>query len=129
MKNISNLGSRIIYELSKCNGLTNAELVRTIHNKNILPQNVNYYLKALVKSNILKKEGKKYILIKKTFLINGSAVVEFQNKLLILECPYFGNKCKRCNGNKQLNEKCLFIDKLPKSLKNLFENVISPTSN
>ena len=126
---MNNLGSRIVYELSKCESLSNAELVRIINDKNILPQHINYHLKTLVKFNILKKAGKKYILIKKTFLINGSAVVEFQNKLLILECPYFGNKCKRCNGNKQLDEKCLFIDKLPISLKNLFQNGIANTNN
>ena len=125
---MNNLGSRIIYELSNSNGMTIAELSQIINDKNTLPQHINYYLKSLVKSNVLKKQGNKYILIKKTFLINGSAIVEFQNKLLILECPYFGNGCKRCNGNNQ-GEKCLFIDMLPKSLKNLFQNGIANTSN
>jgi len=125
---MNNLASRILYELSN-GSLTNKELVKIINNKDTLPQHINYHLKALVKSNVLKKEGNRYILIKKTFLINGSAVVEFKNKLLILECPYFGNGCKRCNGNKQPGEKCLFIDKLPKSLKNLFENGLANTNN
>lgn len=125
----SNIASRIIYELSEeKKGLTPAKILKNINDKNILPQHLHYYLKELIKSNILKKENGTYILIKKTFTANGSAVIEFENKLLILECPYFGSGCNRCH-NGELKGKCLFVEGLPKSLKSLFENAISHPSN
>lgn len=123
----SNIASRIIYELSETKeGLAPSEILKNINDKNIRLQHLNYYLKELVKSNILKKEDNKYILIKKTFMANGSAVVEFQDKLLILECPYFGSGCRRCH-NGELKGKCLFVEGLPESLKSLFENAITHT--
>lgn len=117
MKN--NLASRIIFELSEeKEGLTNSEIIKKIGNKKIFPQNINYYLKDLLKFKIISKHGNKYKLIRKTFLVNGIAVVEFEDKLLILECPYFGTACDGCNNEQG---KCRFIENLPDCIKNSFE--------
>ncbi len=116
-----NLASRIISELSKeKDGLTNAELLKVINDKKLTHQNLKHYLDDLVKDKVIRKSGTKYLLLRKTFIVKGSAVIEFKDKLLFLDCPYFGNKCKVCNNNHIGGETCYFIDDLPDFLKEKF---------
>jgi len=119
---MKNLASRIIFELSKDkDGLTNAELLRAINDRKLTAQLLNYYLNEFVKTKVLKKSGTKYILLRTTFIINGSAVIEFNDKLMFLDCPYYGNECKQCLDNHlEEGESCLFIEGLPDFLKKIF---------
>lgn len=121
---MKNLASRIINELSlefvEKDGLTNAELLKVINDKKLTHQNLKHYLDDLIKDKVIRKSGTKYILLRKTFIVKGSAVVEFENKLMFLDCPYFGNKCKICDNNHIGGESCYLIDDLPDFLKEKF---------
>ena len=116
-----NLVSRTINELSEWDdGLTNAELLKIINDKKLTHQLLKYYLDDLTKDKIIKKSGTKYILLRKTFIVKGSAVIEFENKLVFLDCPYFGNECKCCNNNHINGGDCLLMNDLPDVLKEKF---------
>lgn len=115
-----NMSSRIILALNNAGeGLTNGEILKSIScDDTASPQLINHYLKEMTKLEVLIKYGTKYELKQKTFIINGTAVAEFQNRLVIMECPYYGTDCKRChNGN---DTPCLFTQNLPESIKGIF---------
>lgn len=117
-----NIKSRIIHELSKeKKGLTNAEILNKMNNEKLTRHHLKYHLNGMVNTKIIEKSGTKYLLLRKSFIIKGSAVLEFKDKLIFLDCPYFGNECKICNDNpRNKGQKCLFIDDLPDFLKELF---------
>jgi len=114
-----NTASRIIFELSKeKDGLTNSEIEGIIGDKDLTYNHLKYYLDEFVKTKVLKKSGTKYILLRKSFIINGSAIVDYKDKMMFLDCPYYGNKCKQCYNNISNGEgSCLLVNDLPKFLQ------------
>lgn len=116
----THISSNILLELGKNDFLSNHEILRRLKNKRITRQNLKYYLDKFVELKIIRKIGINYQLIRKTFIINGRAIIEFDNKLLFLDCPYYGSQCTICKDN-HLEQKCMYTEELPEFLKKRFE--------
>lgn len=116
------IASRIVYELSKTsNGLTIAELLKKINDKQLTRQNVMYHINQFIDEDVIARHGTVYKLLRKTFIVNGCAVIEFEDNLTFTDCYYYGNTCKRCyNTHLNPNERCQFIEDLPDFLRVAF---------
>ena len=125
---MQSLSSRIVYELSRePEGLTNAEILQAIGDKKLTHQTLWYYLRNLMDDKVISKRGTIYKLLRKTFIVKGSAVVEFEDKLLFLDCPYYGNDCKLCVNNYMNGDDCKFLEDCPDFVKEKFLKVCSNT--